>query len=220
MADDTTAGDTPGVPEEPAPAAPGSGPRGGAVAVPRWAVGLLVAVLVIGVGFAVGRITAPENSHDNAKEATAVVPRGLDKLGNTLRKRLQQCMNDPGNCAFGLGPRNPTNPTTPTAPGTANRAFLGVSVQAASGQSGALVQAVSSGSPADRAGIQVGDVITAVDANAVSGPADLAARIQAHQPGDAVTLRVTRGGSSMDVRVTLTSVSVGSAAGGERPRGG
>jgi serine protease Do len=59
---------------------------------------------------------------------------------------------------------------------------------------GALVVDVTAGAPADTAGLQAGDVITAVDEQPVDAENDLAARITAHKPGDTVSLTVERSG--------------------------
>jgi S1-C subfamily serine protease len=91
-------------------------------------------------------------------------------------------------------------PQRPQASGV----FLGVSTQSATGdQQGAQVENVASGSPAAGAGLQQGDVITAVDGTAVSNPADLAQQVRSHQPGDQVTITYSRGGNSTDAPVQL-----------------
>jgi S1-C subfamily serine protease len=55
---------------------------------------------------------------------------------------------------------------------------------------GALITQVVSGSPAEQAGLQAGDVITAVDGQQLSGDNSLANLIGEHKPGDSVTLDV------------------------------
>src|SRR4051794_4415256 len=86
--------------------------------------------------------------------------------------------------------------------GTVQHAFLGVQLgDAPSG--GAQVGAVTSGGPASDAGVQVGDVVTAVDGKAVQGSDELVGAVQSHAPGDALTLTIRRGGSTRDVHVTL-----------------
>ena len=60
-----------------------------------------------------------------------------------------------------------------------------------------------SGSPAEKGGLKAGDVITAIDGNAISTADDLTAQVGAHQPSDAITVTVTRNGSTKDVKVTL-----------------
>ena len=59
------------------------------------------------------------------------------------------------------------------------------------------------GTPAAEAGLEAGDVVTAVDGDAVSSPADLQTAIDAKRPGDAVTLNVVRDGESRRVEVEL-----------------
>jgi putative serine protease PepD len=85
-------------------------------------------------------------------------------------------------------------------------AFLGVELRDAAGnQGGALVAAVSPDSPADDAGLQQGDVVTAIDGHPVLAATDLIAAIRSSKPGDTVTLHVQRGGSEKDLTVTLTA---------------
>ncbi len=69
---------------------------------------------------------------------------------------------------------------------------------------GALILSVEPGSPAERAGLQAGDWITAVDGQALGAREELSARIAAHRPGEAIRLtlwRPTEG--ERDVTVTL-----------------
>ena len=62
---------------------------------------------------------------------------------------------------------------------------------------------VVSGSPADKAGLKVGDVIVAYDGNAVSSTYSLLGYVRASALNDKVTLTIVRGGKTMDVEVTL-----------------
>ena len=70
---------------------------------------------------------------------------------------------------------------------------------------GAYVAAVNSGSGAAEAGIQVGDIITAFDGEAVESASDLMLDVRSKNPGDKVTLTVNRGGQEQQVEVTLGS---------------
>jgi S1-C subfamily serine protease len=63
--------------------------------------------------------------------------------------------------------------------------------------------AVFPDSPAAAAGLRAGDVITAVDGQAVSASDDLAEHVLKRAPGETVTLRVVRGDEAQDVEVTL-----------------
>jgi S1-C subfamily serine protease len=66
--------------------------------------------------------------------------------------------------------------------------------------------AIFVGSPADKAGLQEGDVVTAVDGQVVDENHDLSTRILPHVPGDTVTLSVVRGSKTMEVSVTLATL--------------
>ncbi|HSM38766.1 MAG TPA: trypsin-like peptidase domain-containing protein [Candidatus Limnocylindrales bacterium] len=65
------------------------------------------------------------------------------------------------------------------------------------------VPAVFPGSPAERAGLKAGDIITAIDGTPVNADQDLSEQILQKSPGDMITLRVLRSGSTRDISVTL-----------------
>nr|WP_246221346.1 trypsin-like peptidase domain-containing protein [Phytoactinopolyspora mesophila] len=64
---------------------------------------------------------------------------------------------------------------------------------------------ITPGGPADEAGIRPGDVITALDGEAVRGPGELIVMLRAREPGQDVVLTIERDGNSRDVSVTLGS---------------
>ncbi|PZA18999.1 S1C family serine protease, partial [Modestobacter versicolor] len=93
--------------------------------------------------------------------------------------------------------------------GSATHALLGVTARTASDGdqsavgTGAQLVTVQDGSPAADAGLQAGEVITAVDDRVVTTSTELTAAIRSAQPGDTVTLTVRRGDDSSEVDVTL-----------------
>jgi putative serine protease PepD len=92
--------------------------------------------------------------------------------------------------------------------GHATHPLLGVSLAdqtASTGVSRAVVHAVTSGGPAARAGIKVGDVITAIDGARTEGADAVIAAVSSHTPGQRVTVTIERGGSSRTVTATLTA---------------
>jgi len=82
--------------------------------------------------------------------------------------------------------------------------------------SGALIgttdgsgEAVFPGSPAEAAGLQAGDIITAVNGEQIGADTELSMLILPHAPGDTITLRVLRDDSVQEVEVTLGELPAG-----------
>jgi putative serine protease PepD len=70
---------------------------------------------------------------------------------------------------------------------------------------GALVGQVNAGGPADEAGVEVGDLIVAVDDKTVEDFSALQGHIGTYQPGEVVVLDVVRNGARLNLTVTLGS---------------
>ena len=68
---------------------------------------------------------------------------------------------------------------------------------------GALVQSVESGGPADKAGVEAGDIITKVDGKVVEKSGDLPRIVGSTKPGAKATLQVFRRGATREVAVTV-----------------
>jgi S1-C subfamily serine protease len=84
--------------------------------------------------------------------------------------------------------------------------MIGVQVSALSTGGGATVEAVTSGSPAQHAGIRAGDTITAIDGHPVTTSDSLGALVKAHAAGDQVTVTWTGSdGSPHSARITLAA---------------
>jgi serine protease Do len=82
------------------------------------------------------------------------------------------------------------------------RGYLGVTGEDAD-SGGVRITSVADGSPARAAGIQVGDVIVAIDESTIKGFDDLASRMERLRPGTDLTLRLQRDGKELEVPVTL-----------------
>jgi Do/DeqQ family serine protease len=100
--------------------------------------------------------------------------------------------------------------------GRVRRGMLGVTIQPVTADlanglgldriGGAIVSSVESGSPAEKANIEVGDVILGVNGQAVDDSNDLRNRISAAAPGTSVTLDVVRDGDRRRVEATLAEM--------------
>jgi len=80
---------------------------------------------------------------------------------------------------------------------------------------GAVVVEVAAGTPAERAGMKVGDVITSVNGHHVRSSSDLRNQIGVTPVGEEVEFKLLRDGSERSVRVRVESVRAADAAGGE-----
>src|SRR6185437_1810285 len=69
--------------------------------------------------------------------------------------------------------------------------------------SGALVNSVEKGGPADKAGIEAGDIITKVDGRSVNTSSELPRIITQIRPGTKISLQLWRKGANKDVTVTV-----------------
>jgi putative serine protease PepD len=88
--------------------------------------------------------------------------------------------------------------------GKAEHAFLGVLLRDSS-TGGAAIQSVRAGTPAAKAGLQSGDLIVKVDGKTISSASQLRGAINAHKPGDAITVTYARNGTTHTASVTLST---------------
>jgi S1-C subfamily serine protease len=100
------------------------------------------------------------------------------------------------------------------ASGRIRRAYLGVGSQpvalpAALGEkvggqeSGLLIVSLEAGTPADTAGLLMGDILVALEGNRLTDASDLQAELGPERVGAQVTVRVLRGGEPRDIGVVL-----------------
>lgn len=95
--------------------------------------------------------------------------------------------------------------------GRAQHAFLGVALSDSTAtadditRKGTKVERVESGSPAADAGLQTGDIITAIDDAGVDSAASLTGYVRQHDSDDSVILDVVRAGSATSIDVTLAA---------------
>jgi putative serine protease PepD len=176
-----------------------------------------------GIISAVGRhIQAPNGFEiDNVLQTDAPINPGnsggplLDTSAHVIGVNSQIATGGGGNGNVGIGFAIPSNTVRQVVPQLENRdvvrhAYLGLSSTVPlSGAGGAVVRTVVPGGPADKAGVQTGDVITQVDGRQVFDPSDISTAIGTHNPGDSVSVTVQRAGAELHLKVKL----------GQRPNG-
>lgn len=102
------------------------------------------------------------------------------------------------------GTKTPAKKTeTPATPATGERGFLGCFLKANPEGSGAFVDGVVDGSPAAKANVKKGDVITGMDGQAVKEYTQLQELLRATKPGQKVTFRIAREGWERDVPIEM-----------------
>jgi len=97
--------------------------------------------------------------------------------------------------------------------GRVRRAFVGVAAQtfaiprrlqlaARTGASGAMINVIEPGSPADRAGLLPRDILVALDGKPIEGVDELLRRLNGEQIGRTVTVSLLRAGARVDLTLT------------------
>ena len=102
------------------------------------------------------------------------------------------------------------------AKGKVSRGRLGIGIQEVSKEladsfnlaksQGALVASVEKGAAADKAGIEVGDIILKFDGKAVAESGDLPRMVGATRPGSKVVIQIWRKGASRDLSATVGEI--------------
>ena len=116
--------------------------------------------------------------------------------------------------SIGLGFAIPINQAKRTAEqliseGKATYPVLGIRLDTSFTGAGALIvnqsQGIVAGSPADKAGLRPGDIITALDGAPINSSDELIVAIRAKSVGDTVKLSIDRAGKSATIKVTLAA---------------
>jgi putative serine protease PepD len=173
----------------------------------------VTAGIVSGVGRA---IQAPNGfSIDKVIQTDAAINPGnsggplLDGAGRVIGVNSQIATTVGGGGGnVGIGFAVPSNTVREVVPrlragATISRAYLGVSTRDDPTGAGALVERTPTGGPAEKAGVQVGDVISRVGTHRIGTSTDVSPAIESKRPGDQVEVEVRRGGTSKTLHVTL-----------------
>ena len=159
------------------------------------------------------QITSPNNfSIDNAIQTDAAINHGnsggplLDMDGDVIGVNSQIESDSGGN--DGVGFAVPSNTISQIVGGlidngSVQHAYLGIAIDDSSASAGASLAEVRAGTPAARAGLKNGDVITKFGDESVGSADELRRLVDSKQPGDKVELTVTRNGKTQTITVTL-----------------
>lgn len=94
--------------------------------------------------------------------------------------------------------------------GYISKPYIGVSVIDVSAEiqdygipRGAAIKQITEDSPAEQAGLQINDIVTAIDGNSISGSNELAKAISSSSAGDILKMSVYRNGEVIEIQVTV-----------------
>jgi putative serine protease PepD len=87
--------------------------------------------------------------------------------------------------------------------GHAEYPVIGAQVSLVRSLDGAEIKDVTSASPAEQAGLEVGDVVTAINGDRIADGVALIVTIRSYEPGDVITMTVDHNGDTRQVKVTL-----------------
>src|SRR5215213_5848637 len=174
----------------------------------------LSGTVTTGIVSALGReIEAPNGfSIPGAVQTDAAINPGnsggplLDAAGRVIGVNSQIASQSGANS--GVGFAVPSDTVKDVVPkliknGKIDRAWLGLSSAEQPDSRGAVVGTVTNGSPADKAGIRGGDVITAIGGKTIRNPSDLSLTVLTKRPGDEVKVELKRDGKSRTMTVKL-----------------
>jgi hypothetical protein len=94
-------------------------------------------------------------------------------------------------------------PPQMAAGGSGYGAYLGTIPDMTGSPGGVRLVGVRAGSPAERAGLKAGDVITGMAGKTVANLIDMTEVLRSHQPGDSVTIAVTRDNATIQLNAVL-----------------
>jgi putative serine protease PepD len=135
----------------------------------------------------------------------------LDDGGRVVGVNSQIATSLGGSGNVGIGFAVPSNTVRQVLPGlkqgrSVSHAWLGVTIDSSPARiatPGASIASLNANGPAESAGVQVGDLVTAVDGRAIGDASALSTAINRKAPGDHIKLTVERNGSKTELDVTL-----------------
>lgn len=148
----------------------------------------------------------------------AVAPPRVDRTGPRRRRRrartaavLVLVLALGSAAAFAIGAFGAGSPATSHLTGgfALPQPWLGLTTTHSHG-AGALVTNVALGGPADQAGLQRGDVITAINGQAITRPAEFTSIVDSQPVGAEVLLQINHGGALETVGVIVSARPGGS----------
>jgi S1-C subfamily serine protease len=139
-----------------------------------------------------------EDYHRTTDRWQKINATGLAHVASFVAAVATTLANRPGSLTF-----VDAAPPKMAAGGSGYGAYLGTIPDMTGTPGGVRLTGVRAGSPAEQAGLQAGDVITAIGAKPVANLFDMTDALRSHQAGDTVSIGVTRGDKQIQVTAVL-----------------
>jgi len=180
--------------------------------------------VTLGIVSALGRSHLGINTFENFIQTDAAINPGnsggalVDANGNLIGVNTAIYSRTPGGASLGIGFAIPVSTAKQVLEqivetGAVTRGWMGVGVQDMTRElaesfklpdiRGALITEVFRGTPADKAGLRVGDILIAVEGKPVTDSAGMLNLVAELAPGAAATLKVVRDQKEMDLRAVI-----------------
>ncbi|TAK43104.1 MAG: Do family serine endopeptidase [Betaproteobacteria bacterium] len=177
-----------------------------------------------GIVSALGRSgLSPEGFEDFIQTDAAINPGNSGGALINLRGELvgiNSAILGPAGGSVGIGFAVPANMARAVMQqivrfGEVRRGRLGIQMQDVAGRNGAAIAQIQPDSPAEKAGLRAGDIVTAVNGRPVRGAAELRAQLGIIPVGENVEMRVQRGAEQRSIRARIGELEARGAGGGE-----
>ncbi|HYC44743.1 MAG TPA: Do family serine endopeptidase [Burkholderiales bacterium] len=180
--------------------------------------------VTLGIISALGRNHLGINTFENFIQTDAAINPGnsggalIDAQGNLIGINTAIYSRAPGGASLGIGFAIPASTAKQVLEqimqtGQVTRGWIGVGVQDMTRElsdsfklpeiRGALITEVLRGTPAEKAGIRLGDILVSVEGTPVTDSSSMLNLVSALRPGTQATLRLVRSQQASEVRVTV-----------------
>jgi serine protease DegQ len=180
--------------------------------------------VTLGIVSALGRNHLGINTFENFIQTDAAINPGnsggalVDASGHLIGINTAIYSRTPGGASLGIGFAIPASTARQVLDqimqtGQVTRGWIGVGVQDMTKElsdsfrlpeiRGALITEVFRGTPADKAGIRLGDILVAVEGEPVTDSASMLNLVAGLNPGRQATIKLVRSHQETDVKVTI-----------------
>jgi len=128
-----------------------------------------------------------EDYHRTTDDVEKIDVNGLERVASFVADVATALANRPGTLTFVAAP-----PPQMSTRGAGYGAYLGTIPDMSESPGGVRITGTRSGSPAEKAGLTAGDVITAIGSKTIGNLYDMTDALRAHQAGDTVEIVVKR----------------------------